>query len=100
MATYKFRCAEHGDFLESQPMDETVLDSPCPERITTDDGWEADCRMTSPKVMSSHLHYTYGRDEFKNGVDGTGETVRETAERWKAQHIAEGRDPVPVGRGY
>lgn len=100
MALYRYRCPVHGDFVEYQPMSETTPTLGCPSVIATSEGWTAMCLIKSPKVLSGHLQFTYGRAEFKDGPELTGETVKETADRWVAQHRAEGRDPVPVGRGY
>jgi len=95
MATYRFRCPDHGDFEVEQPMAETTRTFPCFQKHPTKFDL---CEIPSPKVLSGHLTFTQGRKEFHSGVELTGETNRETADRWKREFRAEkGYDPEPVG---
>lgn len=82
MAVYKYRCAIDGDFLVEQSMRETTMQTWCPE-----------CGGLCPKVLSSNIQFTYGRDTFHSGVEGTGETVGETQKRWLADARAAGLEP-------
>lgn len=89
MALYTFRCDKHGDFTVEQPMAETTSTHPCNQ------GAHA---VACPKVLGGALQFTYGRAAFHSGVEGTGETVRETGERWRREYKqVHGREPEPVG---
>ena len=96
MALYRFRCPTHGDFTLEQPMADTTRTAPCPAFTPHYD--TPTCATESPKVLGSRLQFTYGRAAFHSGVEGTGETVRETGDRWRSEYKAvHGREPEPVG---
>lgn len=87
MALYTFRCPAHGDFVLEQPMSTTTRTATCPQGDTE-----------APKVLGARLQFTYGRAAFHSGPEGTGETVRETGERWRSEYKRlHGREPEPVG---
>ena len=87
MALYTHRCQQHGDFAVERSFADTRRHEPCPI-----------CQGMSPKVLGANLQFTYGRAAFHSGVEGTGETIRETGERWRAEYKAvHGREPEPVG---
>ena len=44
-----------------------------------------------------NFQFRGGRDVFRDGIEGTGETVRETADRWVSDAKAAGLDPEPAG---
>jgi hypothetical protein len=95
MASYTFRCSTHGDFQVEQPMAETTRFA---VHLGVDGKW---CGRECPKVLGGALQFTYGRDNFHDGPEGTGETVRETAERWRREYREHhGRDPEPVGQRW
>ncbi len=90
MASYTFRCESHGDFPLEQPMASTTSKAPCPI-----------CNRNCSKVLGAAMQFTYGRRNFHDGPDGTGETVRETGERWSREYEAvNGRKPEPVGERW
>jgi putative FmdB family regulatory protein len=87
MALYTFRCDTHGDFPLEQPMAETTRTASCPL-----------CGSNCSKVLGGALQFTYGRDAFHDGVEGGGETLRETGARWRREFREyHGRDVEPVG---
>lgn len=87
--TYTFRCPAHGDFQVQQPMATTTPSHCCPV---------SRCRRVALKVLGGALQFTYGRQNFHDGPDGTGETVREVGARWRGEYKAQhGRDIEPVG---
>lgn len=89
MATYRFRCEEHGDFLVDQPMASTTSSCPC--------GY-GPCGLEARKVLSGNFQYFGGRAAFHDGVEGTGETGRETRDRWiKDFERTQGHKPEPAG---
>lgn len=98
MPTYLHRCPIHGDFELERGMDETRrlegCIKPTGRRIGDTD---LPCCLPSPKVLSGHIHFKYGKDVFHDGPNGTGETVKETADRWVADARARGLDPEPSG---
>lgn len=87
MATYRFRCETDGDWLVEQPMRETSLAILCPE-----------CGGDAKKVLSANIQFHGGRSVFHDGVEGTGETGRETRDRWMREfERREGHKLEPVG---
>jgi hypothetical protein len=88
MPTYTHRCEKHGDFSVERSMTDTR-----PFELCLDDS----CMAPAPKVLGAALQFTYGRAVFHSGPDGTGETVRETAQRWVSNARARGLDPEPQG---
>ncbi len=85
MATYTFRCETHGDFQHEQPMALTTPRAMCRA--------DAGCRNSCPKVLGAAMQFFGGRKQFHDGIEGTGETGRETRDRWLAEAA---RDGVPM----
>ena len=96
MPSYTFRCPEHGDFAVDQSMAETTPSVFCERPHRKGPGYVA----RADKVLGAAIHFPYGgRAAFHDGPDGTGETVRETGERWQAEARAAGLSPEPVHQG-
>jgi hypothetical protein len=94
MAKYTFRCRAHGDFTAEQPMADTTRTLPCPAILSD----ESFCGDSSPKVLGARLQFSQGRQAFHDGIELTGETNRETGDRWRSEFKAEhGRDLEPAG---
>jgi len=88
MPNYTYRCPDHGDFTVEQSMSETTASATCRRKLS--------CEKASPKVLGAALQFTYGRANFHDGPDGTGETVRETGQRWMSEAKAAGLNPEPA----
>lgn len=86
MTTYAYRCPDHDDFLVDQPMASTTPRHACPS-----------CGVSSPKVLSGNFQYHGGRAQFHDGVEGTGETGRETRDRWLKEAKESGVSMEPAG---
>jgi hypothetical protein len=87
MIQYRFRCPDHGDFLIEQPMASTTPRHPCPTEP---------CEFDSPKVLSGHLQFSYGRDQFHDGPMGDGLSLREAERKAVADAHSAGLEPVRV----
>lgn len=58
----------------------------------------AECGLDSPKVLGGRLQFTYGRSQFHDGPEGTGETVNETGKRWRSEYKQRtGHEPYAAG---
>jgi hypothetical protein len=94
MALYTFRCPQHGDFQVEQTMRETTRNAVCPHMHSV--GIPA---TRCPKVVGSNLQFTYGRENFHDGPEGDGATVRETGDRWRKEFTERtGREAVGSAR--
>lgn len=89
MALYTFRCEKHGDFQVEQPMAETTREVPCLLGLRPHE--------PARKVVGANLQFRGGRAAFHDGIEGTGETGRETFNRWMSEAKADGVPMEPVG---
>ena len=83
MAIYGYRCPSDGDFELDSPMSDTKLQTPCPE-----------CGHLSPKVMSGHLQFTYGKANFHGPT--INENLEELRKGWELDGFTGDRTPEPV----